>query len=373
VLIVVVLVYIAGCSAFGPPPKGISTAPFGTLAYGPEIAIYTLNNGNGIRARVMNYGGIVQSLEVPDRYGNVEDIVLGYDTLDEYVEDNPYFGCIIGRYANRIGNARFTLDGIEYTLAANNGSNSLHGGIKGFDKVVWNARPFTNDVGEPALELTYLSKDGEEGFPGNLSVKTVYTLTDDNELKIDYYATTDKPTIVNLTHHSYFNLIAAGDSTILGHKVMIPANAFTPVDETLIPTGEIMPVIGTPFDFTKPEKISTRINSENQQLRYGNGYDHNWVLRKEGKELSLAARVYEPLYGRTMEVWTTEPGMQFYTGNFLDGSNVGKNGKAYRFRYAFCMEPQHFPDSPNKPQFPSVVLRPGDEYRSTIIYRFSTK
>jgi aldose 1-epimerase len=367
------LVYIAGCSAFGPPPKSISTAPFGTLAYGPEVKIYTLNNGNGVKTKITNYGGIVQSLEVPDRYGNVEDIVLGYDTLDEYVENNPYFGCIVGRYGNRIGNAKFTLDGIEYVLATNNGPNSLHGGIKGFDKVVWNARPFTNDLGEMALELTYLSKDGEEGFPGNLSVKTIYTLTDDNELKVDYYATTDKPTVVNLTHHSYFNLIGAGDSTILGHEVMIPADTFTPVDETLIPTGELRPVMGTPFDFTKPEKISTRINAENQQIRYGNGYDHNWVLNKEGDELSLAARVHEPLYGRTMEVWTTEPGLQFYTGNFLDGSNVGKNGKEYRFRYGFCMEPQHFPDSPNKPQFPSVVLRPGDEYKTTMIYRFSTK
>jgi aldose 1-epimerase len=329
-----------------------------------------LRNAQGAEAKITNYGGIVVSLKVPDREGRMGDVVLGYDTLDEYIKSNPYFGCLVGRYGNRIAKGRFTLNGKEYTLATNNGPNHLHGGLKGFDKVVWEAKPSVSNAG-PALELRYMSKDGEEGYPGNLLVTAIYTLTNKNELRLDFSATTDKETIVNLTHHSYFNL--AGEGDILNHEVMIVADKFTPVDSTLIPTGELRPVKGTPFDFTNPTAIGARINDKDEQLAFGKGYDHNWVINKPLGKLGLAARVYEPTTGRVMEVLTTEPGMQFYTGNFLDGTIVGKGGKPYKFRCAFCMEPQHYPDSPNKPNFPSVVLRPGEVYRSTIIYRFSVK
>jgi len=305
----------------------------------------------------------VVSLKVPDREGQLGDVVLGYDTLDEYVQNNPYFGCLVGRYGNRIAGGKFTLGGQVYTLATNNGPNHLHGGLKGFDKVVWKARSIRRKEG-PALALRYTSRDGEEGYP-------VYTWTHDNALRLEFTATTDKETICNLTHHSYFNLAGPGTRDILDHEVMIAADRFTPVDETLIPTGELRPVAGTPFDFTKPTAIGARIDQDDEQLRFGHGYDHNWVLRKPLGELGLAARVYEPTSGRVLEVLTTEPGLQFYTGNFLDGSNVGKGGQAYQFRTGFCMEPQHYPDSPNKPHFPSVVLKPGQTYRNTIIYRFS--
>jgi len=334
------------------------------------VDIFTLRNANGAEARITNYGGIVTSLKVTDRQGKLGDVVLGFDTLEEYLKGHPYFGCIIGRYGNRIGGAKFTLDGKTYTLAANNGPNHLHGGLKGFDKAVWDAKPFQSKLG-PALELRYVSKDGEEGYPGNLSVTATYTLTQDNALRLDFTATTDKPTLCNLTHHSYFNLACRGD--ILGHEVMINADTFTPEDSTLIPTGELRPVKGTPLDFTNPTAIGARINLDDEQIRFGKGYDHNWVLNKPAGALGLAARVYEPTTGRVMEVLTTEPGMQFYTGNFLDGTHVGKRGWRYEHRHAFCMEPQHYPDSPNKPQFPSTVLRPGEVYRNTIIYRFSVK
>ncbi|MCX7017214.1 MAG: galactose mutarotase [Candidatus Sumerlaeota bacterium] len=345
--------------------------PFGNTKEGETVELFTLKNAKGMEAKITNYGGIVVSLMAPDRNGRLGDVVLGYDTLDQYVKDNPYFGCLVGRFGNRIAKGRFTLDGREYTLAVNNGPNHLHGGLKGFDKVVWRARPFESKDG-PALELKYLSKDGEEGYPGNLDVTAIYTLTGDNALRLDFTATTDKPTICNLTHHSYFNL-AGGGGDILNHEAMIAADRFTPVDENLIPTGELRPVAGTPFDFTKPRKIGARINDPDEQLKRGNGYDHNFALNKPMGELGLAARVFEPTSGRVMETLTTEPAMQFYTGNFLDGSNVGKGGRPYPFRGAFCMEPQHYPDSPNQPRFPSVVLRPGQTYRNTILYRFSAE
>jgi aldose 1-epimerase len=343
---------------------------YGKTADGQQVDLYTLTNNKGMEAAITNYGGIVVSLKTPGHGGQLADVVLGFDSLGGYLKDHPYFGAIIGRYGNRIAKGRFKLNGVEYKLATNNGENHLHGGIKGFDKVVWAAR----DVSTPeaaALELTYLSKDGEEGYPGNLSVTVVYTLTDNNELRIDYTATTDKDTVVNLTNHSYFNLAGEGSGDILGHELMINADAFTPVDAGLIPTGELRKVEGTPFDFRKPAAIGARINAGDQQLLYGKGYDHNFVLNRTGEGLQLAARVVEPKSGRIMEVLTTEPGIQFYSGNFLDGSVKGKGGKVYGHRYGFCLETQHFPDSPNKPNFPSTVLKPGGKYQTTTVYRFS--
>jgi len=354
----------------------IKQEAFGKTKEGMAANIYTLRNAAGCEARIANYGGIVVSLKVPDRAGKMGDVVLGYDTLDDYIRNNPYFGCLVGRFGNRIAKGKFTLDGKEYTLALNNGPNHLHGGLKGFDKVVWQAKPIETAAG-PALELRYVSKDGEEGYPGALSVTALYTLANDNALRLDYTATTDKDTVVNLTHHSYFNLGCKGD--ILGHEMMIAADKFTPVDQTLIPTGELRPVKGTPLDFTKPMAIGARINAPDEQMKFANGYDQNWVLNKvagpggSAGELGLAARVHEPTTGRVMEVLTTEPAIQFYSGNFLDGTNVGKGGVACQFRAALCLEPQHYPDSPNQPDFPSVVLKPGQTYRNTIIYRFSVR
>jgi aldose 1-epimerase len=313
----------------------------------------------------------VTSLKVPDKTGALGDVVLGYDYLDGYLTNSPFFGCLVGRYGNRIAKGQFTLDGKQYTLATNNPPNSLHGGPKGFDKRVWTV--VKADVGPhgPRLELSYLSKDGEEGFPGNLAVNATYTLTDDDALRLDYTARTDKDTVCNLTHHSYFNLAGKGD--ILSHIVMINADRFTPVDSTLIPTGELKPVEGTPFDFRQATAVGARINNDDQQLKFAGGYDHNWVLNKTGNQLSLAARVFEPGTGRVMEVWSTEPGVQFYTGNFLDGSITGKGGQVYQRRNGLCFEPQHYPDSPNQPQFPSTELKPGQTYQNTIIYKFSTR
>lgn len=350
----------------------ITKEPFGTTKSGEAVDIYTLKNAKGSIAKIMTYGGTVVQLMVPDKNGKMGDIVLGFDNLKDYEEKSPYFGSIVGRYGNRIGNAEFTLDGKEYTLAANNNGQHLHGGIKGFDKVVWQAEPIESKEG-PALKLHYLSKDMEEGYPGNLDVTVTYTLTNDNELKIDYHATTDKPTICNLTNHCYFNLAGQGNGNILGHELMINADYFTPVDQYLITTGEIRPVKGTPFDFTSPTAIGKRIDANDQQIKYGLGYDHNWVLNKNDFEMSLAAKVYEPTSGREMEVYTNEPGLQFYSGNFLDGTLTGKNGKVYGYRSGFCLETQHYPDSPNKPNFPPVVLRPGQVYQTTTIYKFSTK
>lgn len=343
---------------------------FGKLPDGTAVDLYTLTNANGIEAKITNYGGIVVSLKTPDRKGSLSDVVLGYETVDGYVRKNPFFGSLVGRYGNRIGQAKFSLNGVEYQLARNNGRNHLHGGLVGFDKKVWQARPGKSADGV-GLELTYLSRDGEEGYPGNLSVTVTYTLTNNNGLRIDYLATTDKDTIVNLTNHSYFNL--AGEGTILGHQLVLNADRFTPVDSELITTGELRSVKGTALDFLQPHAIGERIDATEEQIVFGKGYDHNFVLNHAAGTLGLAASVYEPTTGRAMEVYTTEPGVQFYTGNFLDGSITGKGGRVYHRRSGFCLETQHFPDSPNKPQFPTVVLKKGAEYKSTTVFRFSTR
>ena len=349
----------------------IEKRPFGTLPDGAAVDLYTLTNRRGVRAEITNYGGAVVSLTVPDARGRMADVVLGYDDLAGYAADRSYFGALVGRFANRIALGRFTLGGREYRLAQNNGVNHLHGGVRGFDKVVWRARELSRRGGV-ALELAYLSRDGEEGYPGNLRVTVVYFLTDKNELRIEYAATTDKATVVNLTHHSYFNLKGAGEGDILGHELRINADKFTPSDETQIPTGELRAVKGTPFDFTRAAPVGGRINEADEQLRRGKGYDHNYVLNKRGAGLSLAAEVYEPTTGRTMEVWTTEPGVQLYTGNYLDGVR-GKGGKVYHIREGFCLEAQHFPDSPNRPAFPSTALRPGGRYAQTTVYKFAVR
>ena len=368
---------LAGCASMSKTNSSISKAAFGKTPDGTPVEIYTLRNSKGAEACIMTYGGIVQKLTMPDKNGNYADVVLGFDTLDgytnpKYVGACPYFGALIGRYGNRIGGAKFTLEGKTYTLAGNNNGNSLHGGIKGFDKVVWKATPLVTANGA-ALELNYLSKDGEEGFPGNLNVTAVYTLTDDNALKLTFSATTDKPTVVNLTHHSYFNLAGQGNGDILGHLVYMNSDQTTPVDSGLIPTGAFADVTGTPFDFRKPTAIGARINDPDTVLQYGPGYDHNWVINKPFGEFGLMARVVEPNSGRVMEVWSDEPGLQFYAGNFLDGTLTGKDGKVYQRRYAFCMEPQHYPDSPNKPKWPSVELKPGQTYHNVIEYKFSVQ
>ncbi len=360
---------LVGCAANSSSPQ-MSRQPFGQTKDGVAVDIFTLRNSKGAEARISNYGGLVVSLKVPDRDGHLGDVVLGYDTLAAYIKDSPYFGAMIGRYGNRIAKGKFTLDGKDYTLAVNNGPNALHGGKKGFDKVVWTPKVIATSDGA-ALELSYVSKDGEEGYPGTLTVTAVYTLTEDNALKLEYTATTDKDTVVNLTQHSYFNL--AGKGEILNHEVEMPASKFTPVDSTLIPIGELRPVEGTPFDFRKATAIGARIKQDDEQLKFGNGYDHNFVLDKPMGELGLCARVYEPATGRVLEVLSTEPGLQFYSGNFLDGSNKGKGGVAYQFRNGFCMEPQHYPDSPNQPNFPSVVLKPGQTYKNTIVFKFSVR
>ncbi len=349
----------------------ISKTLFGKTPDGVPVEIYSLRNPNGFEARIMTYGGIVVSLKAPDKSGKLDDVVLGYDNLDGYIKRNLYFGALVGRYGNRIAKGRFSLNGKVYSLATNNnGVNHLHGGLKGFDKVVWTARPLETSHG-PALQLHYLSKDGEEGFPGNLPVTATYTVTPDNALRLDFEATTDKDTICNLTHHSYFNLRGGGD--VLDYLVQINAEKFTPIEANLIPTGELRPVAGTPFDFRKPTAIGARINNSDEQLQFAKGYDHNWVFDKPPGQLGLVARVVDKVSGRCLEVLTTEPGMQFYTGNFLDGTIIGKDGQAYDPRCAFCMEPEHFPDSPNHSNFPSVELKPGQVYKNTIIYKFSTE
>ena len=350
---------------YGEKKMSIEKEAFGKTTDGKNVDLYTLTNANGLKAKITNYGGIVTSLQVPDRNGNLADIVLGYDTLDKYIKASPYFGAIVGRYGNRIAKGKFTLNNFEYTLATNDGENHLHGGIKGFDKVIWNAETIEEDNG-PAVKLTYLSKDGEEGYPGNLNCTVIYTLTNDDEFKISYEAETDKPTVLNLTHHGYFNLAGHNSGDILGHELMLNANHFTPVDEGLIPTSEIKSVKDTPMNFTKPMPIGSRI------AEVKGGYDHNYVLNKSDDSLTLAASVYEPKTGRVMEIFTTEPGIQFYSGNFLDGSNKGK-GAVYNKHNGFCLETQHFPDSPNKPNFPSVVLKPGEKYTHLTVHKFSVR
>jgi aldose 1-epimerase len=354
--------------------KSIEKSAYGKTPDGTEVSLFTLTNAKGMQAQITNFGGIVVSLKVPDKQGKLADVVLGYDSLDGYLENPSYFGAIIGRYGNRIAHGRFELDGKTYTLAKNNGENSLHGGKTGFNKVVWTPRAFESKDG-PSLELKYLSKDGEEGYPGDLHVTVTYTLANTNELKIDYAATTDKTTVVNLTNHSYFNLTGTPEKDILEHVLMINADRFTPVDSGLIPTGELKPVAGTPFDFRKPTAVGARIGNDDEQLKLGGGYDHNFVLNSAPKRggLTLAARVLEPGSGRVLEVWTTEPGIQFYTSNFLNGSIKGKGGIAYQKHAALCLETQHFPDSPNHPKFPTTTLKPGEKYHTVTVYKFSAE
>lgn len=338
-----------------------------------EIQVFTLSNSHGNKVKLTNYGAKVMSITVPDKNGNKENVVLGYETAEEYIDGDPYFGATIGRYANRIANGKFKLDGEIYELPKNDNQNHLHGGPGGFSNVIWDGKKKEHN-GNEALELSYLSEDDEEGYPGNLKVKLLYIWTNNNELQIEYTATTDKKTIVNLTHHSFFNLKDGGRSTITNHELMINANHFLPVDKTLIPTGEIRNVKGTPMDFTEPMKIGEKINNDYDQLKKGKGYDHNWVLNKPTPgTITLAAKVKEPETGRIMEVHTTEPGLQFYSGNFLDGEEEGRNDVKYKHRTAFCLEAQHFPDSPNHPEFPSTELKPGEKYNQTTIYKFYTK
>lgn len=346
----------------------LNSKDFERLIDGKQVQLFSLSNSNGLQTYITNYGGKVVSLLVPDRNGKLADVVLGFNDLDGYLNANePYFGALIGRYGNRIANGKFTLDGVEYTLATNNGENHLHGGKKGFNAVVWDAQ----QIDEQTLELTYLSKDGEEGYPGNLDVKVIYQLSNENELSITYEAKTDKATPVNLTHHSFFNLAGEGNGTINDHLLWIDADRYTPVNEGLIPTGELITVANTPFDFRSSTAIGKRVNEENAQLKFGAGYDHNFVLNK-GEGIRKVAEVKEPLFGRIMEVWTDEPGLQFYGGNFLDGSDLGKQGKPYTLRTAFCLETQHFPDSPNRPDFPNTILKSGETYRTTCVYKFRT-
>lgn len=352
---------------------GVGQQPFGTRE-GRPVTLYKLTNSHGVEVDAMNYGGIILSIRVPDRRGQMADVVLGHDKLEGYTPNPPYIGAIVGRYANRIANGTFTLDGKTYTLPKNDGPNTLHGGVtRTFDKVVWEGEPLKGKTG---VAFTYLSKDGEEGFPGNCKVKVTYTLTDANELVIDYEATSDKATPINVSQHSYFNLAGEGTGDILNHEIMIGADRFTPVDKNLIPTGELRPVNGTPFDFRKPTKIGVRIDDKYEQLELGHGYDHNFVVNHphgNPNGLVLAARVFEPSTGRVMEVFTTQPGVQFYTGNFLDGTVTGKQGHVYKRRYGFCLETQHFPDSPNHPAFPSTILKPGQTFKQKTVFKFSAR
>lgn len=345
-------------------PTSASKEPFGQTADGRQVNLYTLANSNGLRARIINYGAILVSLEVPDRDGNLADIVLGYDSLDEYIKRGGLFGAVVGRYANRIGGAKFVLDGVTYELAANNRPNHIHGGRKGFDKALWRREDIRAEDNQAVMELSYVSQDGEEGYPGNLACRVTYTLTNEDELKITYEAETDKVTVVNLTNHSYFNLAGHGQGDVLGHVLMLNADRYTVFDDALIPTGEIRSVKGTPFDFTTPTPIGTRISE------MGAGYDQNYVLNGGEDSLALCARVHEPTSGRVMEVYTTEPGVQLYTGNWLNSTVIGKAGKVYGKHGGLCLETQHFPDSPNKPDFPPVVLRPGRKFTSVTVFKF---
>jgi aldose 1-epimerase len=350
----------------------ISKNPYGITAAGESVDEYVLVNEKGMEVHIITYGGIITSWEAPDKNGRLQDIVLGFDSLEQYMESNPYFGAIIGRYGNRIAGGKFLIDGEEYFLVANDGANHLHGGTRGFDKVVWNAAT-QQTTDSASLVLTYLSKDGEEGYPGNLDVEVTYTLTNNNELEVVYKAVTDKPTIVNLTQHSYFNLSGDFSSTILDHVLSITADTYLPVDKGLIPTGELRPVAGTPFDFTKPKAIGERIEGDNEQLIRGKGYDHCWVLNGRESGPGLAATAYHPGTGRYLEIFTDQPGIQFYSGNFLDGTLPSKGGGTYAQRSGFCLETQHYPDSPNQEEFPSVRLNPGEKYLSKTTFKLSTK
>ena len=351
----------------------VSRAPFGTLADGRAVELFTLTNAHGVEIRAMTYGAIITAIYTPDRNGRRDDIVLGFDSVAGYLSGSPYFGAVVGRYANRIAGGHFTLDGVTYTLARNNGPNSLHGGLRGFDKVLWSAEPVRSDSAV-GVRLRYTSPDGEEGYPGTLQVQVTYTLTAHDELIVDYDATTDKATPLNLSQHTYWNLHGHGQGDILDHVLSLDASRYTPVDSTLIPTGEIAPVAGTPFDFRTPAAVGARIDAANEQLGFGHGYDHNWVLDQPRPGiLSHAARLVDPVSGRAIDVSTTEPGIQFYAGNFLDGTIKGKGGQVYGHRGALCLETQHFPDSPNHPNFPPTILRPGQRYQSRTIVTFSRR
>lgn len=352
-----------------PVKTGIVANTFGKLPDGKEVKIYSLTNANGLTAKITDYGAKLVSLMVPDKNGKLAEVILGYDSLSQYLKGDPYFGSTVGRYANRIAKGKFTLNGKEYQLALNNGANHLHGGPGGCHSVLWKSE-IIDKMGNPAVKFSYSSPDGEEGYPGNLEVAVTYCWNDSNELVIDYEASCDQDTYLNLTHHSLFNLKGEGD--ILGHELMIAADAFTPVDSTLIPLGEIRPVKGTPLDFTTPVAIGKRINEDYEQLKVGKGYDHNWVL-KSSNIMEVAASLYEPESGRLMEVYTTEPGLQFYSGNFLDGSQLGHGNTPYKFRFGLALETQHFPDSPNHPDFPSTLLKKGEKYSQTTIYKFLTR
>jgi aldose 1-epimerase len=382
-LIPILVIALASCA---PAPNGdgetaagktggaVTTSQFGTLDDARVVQLHTLTNTNGLRVRAIDYGGIILSIEVPDREGVLGDIALGYDTLDAYVAETPYFGAIIGRYGNRIGGANFTIDGTAYPLAANNDPNHLHGGEVGFDKVLWQSETFEEQDAVGVI-FHYVSADGEEGYPGELDVTVTYTLTDGDELIFDYLATTTAATPVNLTQHTYFNLAGHSSGDVLAHELTVNADHFTPVNATLIPTGELAPVDGTPFDFRDPVALGQRIGRDDEQLGFGGGYDHNFVVQRRGVsegDQALAARVYDPMSGRVMEVSTAEPGVQLYSGNFLDGTLIGKDGVAYGHRAGFCLETQHFPDSPNQPEFPSTILQPGETYRTRTVYAFST-
>ncbi|MEN8193266.1 MAG: aldose epimerase family protein [Bacteroidota bacterium] len=346
--------------------------PYGITTDSQPVDIYTLSNRNGMKVRITNYGGIIQSLTTPDKNGNYEDVVLGYDSLKSYIEATPYFGAIVGRYGNRIADGKFTLDGVEYKLAQNNGKNHLHGGIKGFDKVVWDATPIKRDDAV-SLKLEYLSKDGEEGYPGNLKVTVIYTLTDEDALIIEYNASTDKKTHVNLTNHSYFNLSTDFNKKILDHELWLNADRYIPIDNEAIPLDAVESVAETPFDFRVAKKIGDDLDDSNQQIKNGIGYDHCIVFQEYDGKVKLQATVYEEQSGRLMEVYTDQPGVQFYVGNYLDGSNIGKGNIPYEYRTGFCLETEHFPDTPNQPNFPSTTLEPGEVYQTTTIYRFTTK
>jgi len=350
----------------------ITKSTFGKTADGQTVDLYTLTNDNGMVVKITNWGATIVSVFTPDRAGNSADVVLGYDDLDGYLTDRAYFRCTIGRYRDRLGQAKFTLDGKEYQLARNDGENHLHGGVAGFNKKLWHAKEI-NRPEAVGVQMNYVSQDGEEGYPGNLDVTVTFTLDNQNQIRIDYLATTDKPTVVNLTNHSYFNLLGDAAGDILGHELTINADRFTVVDSGLIPTGELRPVEGTPLDFRQPKTVGSRIEEGYEQLVLGRGYDHNWVINQEGNAPWLAARVFEPKTGRVVEVFTSEPGVQFYSGNFLDGTIKGKKGVVYQKRYGLCLETQHFPDSPNRPEFPSTTLRPGEKYETTTIYRFSVR
>lgn len=366
----ILLVFLFACAQEKKMPELIPAENFKKEVDGKPINLYTLKNSNGMVAQITNFGGKIVSLWTPDNQGDLGDVVLGFNTIDEYLKTGEkYFGSLIGRYGNRIAGGHFTLNDTVYTLAKNNGANALHGGVTGYNNVIWDA----DQTDDHTLVLTYLSPDGEEGYPGNLNVKVQYQLTNENELKVEYWATTDKATPVNLTQHSFFNLKGAGQGDVSEHEVQINADSYTPVDKGLIPTGEIAPVEGTPMDFRTPTTIGARINDDFEQLKFGNGYDHNWVLNQATDGLTFAAKVKEPETGRTMEVYTNEPGLQFYGGNFLNGKVKGKEGVPYVFRGAFCMETQHFPDSPNKPEFPSTILEPGNEYYSICVYKYGVE